>query len=115
MSIRKLPADVHPMVQAIWCQPKCFRAMADHLAALEETTAVVRSVASLPDVPLVILSADDQPPETLSKHQGLARLSPQGRHLVASNSGHWIQFDRPDLVAAAIEDVVNRARRTHAA
>ena len=113
--IRKLPADVHPMVQAIWCQPKCFRAMADHLAALEETTAVVRSVASLPDVPLVILSADDQPPETLSKQQELARLSPQGRHLVASHSGHWIQFDRPDLVAAAIEDVVNRARRTHAA
>ena len=113
--IRKLPADVHPMVQAIWCQPKCFRAMADHLAALEETTALVRTVASLPDVPLVIISADDQTPETISKHRQLACLSPQGRHLVASHSGHWIQFDRPDLVVAAIRDVVDRARRTNAA
>jgi pimeloyl-ACP methyl ester carboxylesterase len=103
------------MVQAIWCQPKCFRAMADHLAALEETTAAVRSIARLPDVPLVILSADDQPPETLSTHQGLARLSPQGRHVIASGSGHWIQLDRPDLVAAAIRDVVDSARRINAA
>ena len=33
--VRKLPADVHPVVQALWCQPKCFHAMADHLLALE--------------------------------------------------------------------------------
>ena len=39
--VRKLPPDVHPIVQTIWCQPKCFHAMADHLAALEETAAVV--------------------------------------------------------------------------
>lgn len=113
--IRKLPADVHPMVQAIWCQPKCFRAMADYLAALEETTAVVRNISSLPDVPLVIITADDQAPDTISTHRQLARLSPQGRHLVASHSGHWIQFDRPDLVVAAIREVVDRARRTNAA
>jgi pimeloyl-ACP methyl ester carboxylesterase len=113
--IRKLPADVHPLVQAVWCQPKCFRAMADHLAALEETTAVVRTITSLPDVPLVIISAGDQPPDTISKHRQLARLSSHGRHLVAPHSGHWIQFDRPDLVVAAIRDVVNRARQTNAA
>ena len=25
--VRKLPPEVHPMVRALWCQPKCFRAM----------------------------------------------------------------------------------------
>src|SRR4030095_11788518 len=33
--VRKLPADVHPIVQALWCDPKCFHAMADHLLAFE--------------------------------------------------------------------------------
>jgi len=33
--VRKLPRDVHPIVQALWCDPKCFHAMADHLQALE--------------------------------------------------------------------------------
>ena len=30
--VRKLPPEVHPIVQAHWSQPKCFRAMAEHLA-----------------------------------------------------------------------------------
>src|SRR5881628_3477056 len=25
--VRKLPPDVHPIVQALWCQPKCFQSM----------------------------------------------------------------------------------------
>jgi pimeloyl-ACP methyl ester carboxylesterase len=113
--VRKLPPDVHPIVQAHWCQPKCFRAMADHLAALEETAAVVAGVTSLPDVPLVIVSCGDQSPDTVMKHRQLARLSSQGRHIVATGSGHWIQFDEPELVVTAIRDVVDRARHTSAA
>ena len=33
--VRKLPPELHPTVRAIWCQPKCFHAMADHLSVLE--------------------------------------------------------------------------------
>ncbi len=113
--VRKLPAEVHPIVQTLWCQPKCFRAMADHLAALEETAAFVGGVTSLPEVPLVMISSGDQSPETIAKHRQLARLSSQSRHVIATKSGHWIQFDEPDLVVGVIRDVVNRARRTNAA
>jgi len=113
--VRKLPPEVHPMVQTIWCQPKCFRAMAQHIGALEEMTTVVSAMTSLPDVPLTIISSSDRSAETMAKHQQLARLSPQGQHLVATKSEHWIQFDEPDLVVGAIRDVVERARRTHAA
>lgn len=109
--VRKLPPEVHPIVQAHWCQPKCFRAMTDHLRALEETSALVAGLASLPDVPLVVISSNDQPPETIAEHRRLARLSSQSRHVVAEQSGHWIQFDQPDLVVAAIRDLVDRARR----
>ena len=74
--VRKLPPDVHPVVQALWCQPKCFRAMAHHLGALEETAAFVAAIASLPDVPLVIVSSGDQSADTIARHRDLALLSP---------------------------------------
>jgi pimeloyl-ACP methyl ester carboxylesterase len=113
--VRKLPPDVHPVVQALWCQPKCFRAMAEHLAVLEKTTAAASRVNSLGDVPLVVVSSGDQPPETMAKHRELARLSTQGRHVVATNGGHWIQFDEPDLVVTTIREIVERARQPNAA
>jgi pimeloyl-ACP methyl ester carboxylesterase len=113
--VRKLPPEVYPVVQALWCQPKCFRAMADHLAALEETAAAAGRITSLPDIPLVIISSGDQSPATIAEHRQLAHLSSQSRHVVAANSRHWIQFDEPDLVVTAIRDVVDRARRHHAA
>jgi pimeloyl-ACP methyl ester carboxylesterase len=113
--VRKLPAEVHPILQALWCQPKCFRAMADHLGALEETAAAVAAVTSLPDVPLVVVSSGDQSPDTIARQRALASLSSQGRHVIAVKAGHWIQFDDPAFVITAIRDVVDRARRSHAA
>jgi pimeloyl-ACP methyl ester carboxylesterase len=109
--VRKLPEDIQPLVRHLWCQPKCFRAMAEHLAALASTAAAAAAVTLLPDVPLVIISSSDQPPDTLTRHRQLASLSPQGRHIVASKSGHWIQFDEPELVVGAVRDVVDRVHR----
>jgi pimeloyl-ACP methyl ester carboxylesterase len=111
--VRKLPPEVYPLVQAIWCQPKCFRAMADHLSALSETAARAANLTSFGDLPLAIVSSGDQPPDVIAKHRQLAGLSTAGVHIVASNSGHWIQFDQPDLVVATIRDLVDRSRRPH--
>jgi pimeloyl-ACP methyl ester carboxylesterase len=113
--VRKLPPEVYPVVQALWCEPKCFRSMACHLAALEETAAFVGGITSLPGVPLIVISSGDRSAETIESHRQLTRLSPQSRHIVATGSGHWIQFDARDLVVGAVRDVVEQARRTHAA
>lgn len=43
----------------------------------------------------------------------LPRLSSNSLQIVATNSGHFIQFDAPKLVSAAVLEVV-RAVRTHA-
>jgi pimeloyl-ACP methyl ester carboxylesterase len=104
--VRKLPAEVHPIVQALWCQPKCFASMAEHLAALEGAAAAASRVGTLGEIPLCVISAGDQPPEVLAAHRALASLSTRGRHLVAENSGHWVQFDDPALVVEAIRSVV---------
>jgi pimeloyl-ACP methyl ester carboxylesterase len=104
--VRKLPADVHPIVQAQWCQPKCFRSMAAHLGALRETAAAAAE-SKVRDIPLVVVSAGHHPADVLAEHRDIARLSPLGRHIVAANSGHWVQLDQPDLVVSAIRDVIN--------
>jgi hypothetical protein len=45
---------------------------------------------------------------TLQKE--MAAESPQGRYLVAANSGHNIQVDQPDVVTGAIHSVVQDIR-----
>lgn len=111
--VRKLPADVHPAVRAHWCQPKCFHAMADHLLTLERDRAVLASPDPPRHIPVVVISSVHQSPEQLAAHRRLVRASAQGRHIVAAGSAHWVQFDEPELIVAAIKDLVelNRAGR----
>ena len=103
--VRKLPPDVHPAVQALWCQPKCFRGMADHLGALGVMGAAAADVTTLGDVPLAIVSGGDQPPVVLAQHGALATLSSRGRHVVAAQSGHWVHLDQPEIIVEAIKEI----------
>jgi pimeloyl-ACP methyl ester carboxylesterase len=104
--VRKLPPESHPVVQAMWCQPKCFRAMADHLRVLPEATATVEAIRSLGDIPVVVISSGDQPPDVTALHRALAAMSSRGRVVVASRSGHWVPFDEPELIVEAIREIV---------
>jgi len=108
--VRKLPPEVHPAVQALWSDPKCFRGMAEHLEALGAMGAAAGRVQSLGDVPLTVISARDQPPDILIKQRELADLSSHGRHVVAAGSDHWIHLDEPELVVEAIREIVDGAR-----
>jgi pimeloyl-ACP methyl ester carboxylesterase len=107
--VRKLPPEVHPVVQTLWSDPKCFRGMAQHLAALGEAGAAAAGVSRLPDLPLVVLSGRDQPPHILAAHGALARLSGRGRHVIATGSGHWMHLDEPELVVESVREVVELA------
>ena len=76
------------------------------------------------DFPLVVLSAsgyidhdglandvDERLHQVLvGLHKELVALSPNGTHIVAEGSGHGIQYDRPDLVLAAVRQVVEDVR-----
>jgi pimeloyl-ACP methyl ester carboxylesterase len=106
--VRKMPAEAYPIIQMQWCQPKCFRGLREHLGALEETAACVGRIAALPDVPLVVISSGDQPSNVLDKHRQLATLSHEGRHIIATNAGHWVHLDDPELVVATIGTIVDR-------
>jgi pimeloyl-ACP methyl ester carboxylesterase len=108
--VRKLPPDIHPVVEALWCQPKCFHSMADHLVLLERDRASIAAIAVPRNIPLVVISSGDQPTEHLAAHRGLAEGSVAGRHIVATASAHWIQFDQPELIVAAVKELIESAR-----
>jgi pimeloyl-ACP methyl ester carboxylesterase len=108
--VRKLPADVHPVLQALWCQPKCFHAMADYLLSLEREGAAIAAIEVPHHIPVVVISSGDQPPEYLDAHRQLAAASFDGRHVIAARSAHWVQFDEPELVVGVIKELVEQSR-----
>lgn len=101
--LMKLPQEVIPMIRAHWCRPKNFRAMVAHLAALEPAFAAVKNLPIA--CPVTVISAGNTPAEGIAEHRAIAALSPQGQHVVAEHSGHWVQFDQPELVIGAIRRV----------
>jgi pimeloyl-ACP methyl ester carboxylesterase len=58
-----------------------------------------------PDWPVAALEEAFQ-----ASQDRLAGLVPDGRHVIATNSGHYIQLEEPQLVIDAIRWVVERAR-----
>jgi len=95
------------------------------LKAFSQSAAQTSATGSLGDMPLAVLSEDpDKPqpdlPEDLVKpahdawqqmQEELAHLSTRGTHVIAKNSGHYIQLDRPDVVIEAVRKIVNQFRQ----
>jgi pimeloyl-ACP methyl ester carboxylesterase len=113
--IRKLPRELWPVIQSYWCDPKSFEGMARYLEALPESAAAVGAeiarARTLGDIPLTILSAGNASPAQRAGQEELAGLSRRGRLEVVSDSGHWIQLNRPDLVVRSIAEMVALVRR----
>jgi pimeloyl-ACP methyl ester carboxylesterase len=110
--IRKLPAPILPMVLALWSQPKNFTSLGRHVAALATSAAQAAAVGSLGSLPLIVISGDHHGTPHIDWQRDLAQISSRGRHIVASDCGHWIHLDQPELVARAIREVIIAARST---
>jgi pimeloyl-ACP methyl ester carboxylesterase len=103
--IRKLPPELWPMIQSHWCDPKCFRAMSRQLAALPECAAAVEKEMKSGrgiETPFILLSAGDASAAQRAAQERMVEHSTRGRIEIVEDSGHWIQLDRPDVVADAI-------------
>ena len=106
--VRKLPPEVHPMVQETWCQSKCFQSMAEHMRVLETEGAVIAEMLPPPATPTVVISSGNNPQEQIDEHRALASRSSAARHLIASRSTHWVQFDEPELIVDAVRELVRK-------
>ena len=100
--VRKLPPEFHPAVQAHWSQAKCFDAMADYLRVLDDEAVRIAAVETPPEIPVVVISGGHQPASELAVHRDLAARSIGGWHVVAGKSGHWINFDEPEVIVDAV-------------
>jgi len=93
---------------------------ASEYAHLGESAAEMRAAAPLPDIPLVVISSRDWHADAAVQHawsgfqDALARLAPRAEHVIVPDSGHYVQFEKPRVVVAAIARVVRAVRRTEA-
>ena len=82
----------------------------EHISHFRKRKRVVRTARaqhSLGHLPLVVIShGKDLDASWQALQNDLASLSSNSTHLIASGSGHAIMFDQPDLVIAAIKQVV---------
>jgi len=90
--------------------PDGWYSMADHLAALERDGSAIARIVSPPEIPTIVISSGNQPQDHIEAHKALADASDAGRHVVAMRSSHWVQLDEPELVSAAVQELVTALR-----
>lgn len=104
-----LPASERAMTPVFWTQAKFCRVIASQLASLPASASEVIEAGRI-DKPLTVISANNVSPQRLEHHKAIAARSPQGRHIVAARSGHWVTEDQPELVVASILELFEAAR-----
>lgn len=125
-----LPAGLRAAMIAQAVSPAFYRTVASEADALDrdsaETVAHRRTFGAMP---LVVLTAG-QPAKDPSLsdaqnqawqalwmrgHDEMAALSSRGQNRVVKGSGHFIQFEQPQAVVDAVDEVVTEARQDAAA
>jgi pimeloyl-ACP methyl ester carboxylesterase len=128
--IRPMPNQAMDVVlaQRAWA-PRSIRGAITEMSALDDILAEAATARNLGDRPLIVLTAmkpmsaeerravgiteeqaQAQKKMWLEMHQEEARWSTAGRQVVVPDASHYIQFDRPDLVIAAVAEVVAAVR-----
>ena len=120
----KLPGEYQNMVRALGYQSKAYRALDAEMAAFRQSQAQVQEAGPLPEHILLATiratAVENYPPgfsadaikpiwdEMQADLSESATLPP----VIASDSGHYVHIDEPELVAQAILDVVNLVRES---
>ena len=109
--VRKFPPDTLPMVKTLWCLPRCFESMAKHLASLPASAGEIATGDLAGDIPLIVLTSGIHSSNSRMESESLAARFSGSKHILASESGHWIQLDDPKTVVTAIREIVEAVRR----
>ena len=112
--VTEYPPTVQPAAKAQFSQTRYCQAYNDEYAAWDESVAQVHAARHpLGHLPLVVLThgipqfPDPQgEQEWQALQRDLAGLSSDSVHIIATLSGHYIQLEQPDLVIAAIKQVL---------
>jgi pimeloyl-ACP methyl ester carboxylesterase len=108
--VRKLPPAAQPIVAFHWSRARSFTAMAAYLECLPASARLALTMPVPPEIPLVILSAATATGAELAERASWASANSNARHVQIEGTGHWLQLERPELVASAIHDLAFRVR-----
>jgi pimeloyl-ACP methyl ester carboxylesterase len=105
---RKLIASMPPTVSG---QVVAESSIGDYTMLSRLSAARKATPTLLGDVPVIVLSRGlNASPEQHAAHAEISRMSRNARHLVVADSYHEIHLSHPDVVVAAIGDVVAAVR-----
>jgi len=92
----------------------------DETVQAHQTVAHIESAPSFPNIPVVVITggkpalawlAPAQALAARAEHQRrLSRISPRGKQIIASRSGHFPQFSEPELVVDVVRDVMHSTK-----
>lgn len=111
------------------CRPAYVAAVRREQAAGPQSEVEVERAGGLGDLPILVLSRDTHAPRPRAlpasvptaewqqagrdhdaAQEALAHLSTRGRRIIARGSGHYIHFDRPELIVREVSAFVQRIR-----
>lgn len=113
----KLPVAERPAARDMALQSKNYRALHTEYLGIDPALEVARHLPPIPRVPTVVLSTNalsEFPPgweqDAMRQHwiAGQRTLAQQtgARQVVVADAGHYLQLERPELVLAAVHEVV---------
>jgi pimeloyl-ACP methyl ester carboxylesterase len=119
-------AQLVPEATAQYCRLQSWRT--EQAQVTDEDGSFPATTGPFGDMPLIVISHDPQvndfggffTPADLVKAEHswmemqdeLRGLSSRSQRIIAKGSEHWVQIHRPELVAAAVREIVNDARGT---
>ncbi|MBN1326910.1 MAG: alpha/beta hydrolase [Candidatus Cloacimonetes bacterium] len=85
----------------------------------ERVAEDIKNAGPFPDIPVIVITAGKKwifdtkawREQWLKFQQDLVSLSPQGKQIIVTESGHFIQDTHPEVIIAAIKDIVETARK----
>lgn len=98
-----------------------YRTASEEISALSESSRQVQQLGNTPTVPLIVISrgkaewygndnARNREKIWIELQQDLSRLSPISQHIFAHRSGHDIPQQQPEIIIAAIADMIDLVR-----
>jgi pimeloyl-ACP methyl ester carboxylesterase len=112
--------EIRPVKQALNCRASVYRTIYREWTDFPATSAELRRVTGLGDLPLIVITRDPSLQANSSaaaRWQELQRerltLSSHAEFLIASGSGHAVPLVRPDIIIEALKKLVGQRMETN--
>lgn len=106
------PAQFKGESEAAYCRARVYAAYYREREQLTEGGAEIRAIASLGDLPLIVIARDPsvtheaEPGGHAQDERETARLSSNGQLVIAMGSGHDVPDARPDAIIDAVRELI---------